>query len=66
MHPSIHSSTIHNSQDNRSNLNVCQQGDGSIKCYMAIKRITMPFVTTWMHLEMIILSEVRKRKTNNI
>ena len=26
----------------------------------------MPFVATWMQLEIIVLSEVRKRKTNSI
>ena len=26
----------------------------------------MPFAATWMDLEIIILSKVRKRKTNNI
>ena len=33
--------------------------------YSAIKKNeTMPFVATWMDLEIIILSEVRQRKTN--
>ena len=35
------------------------------KYYSAIKRNeTMPFATTWMNLEIVILSKVRKRKTN--
>ena len=35
--------------------------------YSAIKKKEiMPFVATWMDLEIIILSEVRKRKTNTI
>jgi len=35
--------------------------------YSAIKKNEiMPFATTWIDLEMIILSEVRKRKTNAI
>ena len=35
--------------------------------YSAIKKNEiMPFVATWMQLEIIILSEVRKRKTDTI
>ena len=35
--------------------------------YSAIKKNeTMPFAATWMDLEMIIVSEVRQRKTNTI
>ena len=30
------------------------------------KNEIMPFIATWMDLEIIILSEVRKRKTNTI
>ena len=35
----------------------------TIEYYSAIKKI-MPFAATWMDLEIIILSEVRQRKTN--
>ena len=35
--------------------------------YSAIKKNEiMPFAATWMDVEMIVLSEVRKRKTNTI
>ena len=35
--------------------------------YLAIKKNKiMPFAATWMQLEIITLSEVRKRKTNTI
>ena len=36
--------------------------------YSAIKKKNkvMPFVATWMQLEILILSEVKKRKTNTI
>ena len=35
--------------------------------YSAIKKTkVMPFVATWMELETLILSEVKKRKTNTI
>ena len=34
--------------------------------YSAIKKIIMPLVATWMQLEIIVPSEVRKRKTNTV
>ena len=35
-------------------------------CYSAIKKNeTLPFATTWMDLEAIMLSEISQRKTNN-
>ena len=37
----------------------------TMEYYSAIKkREIMPFATTWMDLEIITLSEVRRRKTN--
>ena len=39
----------------------------TMEYYSAIKKNKiMPFAATWMQLEIIILSEVRKRKTNAI
>ena len=39
----------------------------TMEYYSAIeKNKIMPFAATWMHLEIIILNEVRKRKTNTI
>ena len=39
----------------------------TMEYYSAIKKNKiMPFAATWMQLEIIILSEVRKRKTNTI
>ena len=39
----------------------------TMEYYSAIKRNRiMPFAATWMQLEIIILNEVRKRKTNTI
>ena len=34
--------------------------------YSATKKEILPFVTTWMNLEGIMLSKIRQRKTNNI
>ena len=39
----------------------------TVEYYSAIKKNEiMPFTATWMDLEIIILSEVRQRKTNII
>ena len=39
----------------------------TVEYYSAIKKIAVrPFAATWMNLEIITLSEVRKRKTNTI
>ena len=39
----------------------------TLEYYSAIKKNEiMPFAATWMDLEIIILSEVRQRKTNTI
>ena len=39
----------------------------TMEYYSAIKKNEiMPFTATWMELEPLILSEVRKRKTNSI
>ena len=38
----------------------------TVEYYSAIKNEIMPFAAIWVQLEIIILSEVRKRKTNII
>ena len=39
-------------------------GAYTIEYCLAIKRMKNAFAATWMQVEIIILSEVRKRKTN--
>ena len=37
-----------------------------IKYYSSIKNDILPFLTTWMDLEGIMLSEIKQRKTNTV
>ena len=75
MHPYVHSSTIHNSQDMETtwkSIDRWMDEEGLVhiyvtKYYSAIKRNEiMPFATTWMNLEIIILSEVSQKEKNTI
>ena len=36
------------------------------ECYAAIKNEILPFVTTWMHLEGVMLTEINQTETNTI
>ena len=38
----------------------------TLEYYLAIKNENLPFVTAWMKLEAIMLSERKQRKTNTI
>ena len=71
--PNIHSSTVYNNQDMEATK--CPSRDKWIKIwynytveyYSAIKKKErMPFSATCMDLEIIVLSEVRQRKTNHV
>ena len=73
MHLHVRHSTIHNSQDMEQPK--CTSTDEWIKkmwyihimeYYSAIKRTKMPFAATWLDLEIILLTEIRKIKTNII
>ena len=74
MHPSVRCRTLYNGQELRSNLNVHWQKWIKkmwyilyVDYYSAIKKNEiMAFAATWMNLEIIILSEVRRWKTNII
>ena len=46
-------------------MHICKQYIYTMKYYSVIKNNKiMPFAATWMDLETIVLSEVRKKKTN--
>ena len=38
----------------------------TMEYYLTIKNKILPFTTTWMDIEGIMLSEIRQRKTNTI
>uniref|UniRef100_A0A4X1SQD3 Uncharacterized protein n=1 Tax=Sus scrofa TaxID=9823 RepID=A0A4X1SQD3_PIG len=69
MHPHVHCSTIHNSQDMETTK--CPSTDDWIRkrwyiytmeYYSAIKKNDiMPFAATWMELENLILSEMSQK-----
>ena len=73
MNPSVHCSMIYNSQDMEKIYSLTAEWIKkmwyiyTIEYYLVIKKNEiMPFGTTWMDLEIIILNEVRQRKTNII
>ena len=72
MHPHVHCSTIHNSQD----IETTQVSFDdwirkmwyiyTMEYYSAIKKNKiMPFAATWMELETLILSEVSQKEKAN-
>ena len=69
MYPNVHISIIHNikirRQLKRSSTDEWIKKMYTIEYYSAIKKNEiMPFVATWMYLEIIILSKVSQTKTN--
>ena len=69
MHPHVHYSTIHKSQDMETTQMSIDRGLDSKKWYIytmeyysAIKKNDiMPFVATWMELETLILIEISQK-----
>ena len=72
MHPSVHCSAVHNSQDmEATQMSINRRTDKEDEVHISMeyhsatkKNETMPSAATWMKPETIILSEVRQRKTN--
>ena len=70
MHPYVHSSSVHNSQDTEK-LKYLSTDEWikkmwymyTMEYYSAIKKNQMPFAATWLQLEIIILNEVSKTNT---
>ena len=72
MHPHVHCSSIHNSQDmETTQMSKCPSTDDQIRkmwyiytmeYYSAIKKNKiMPFAATWMELETLILSDISQK-----
>ena len=75
MHSNVHSCTIHNTQDVETTSVSINRGMDkedvvhiyTMEYYSAMKKNEiLPLVETWMDLETVIQSEVRKRKTNTV
>ena len=74
MHPNIHSSTVYNSQDmeaTKMSINRWMDKEDVVHMYNGIllshdKEWNNAICNMWMYLEIIILCEVRQRKTNTV
>ena len=73
MHPNVYSSTVNNTQGmERAQMPISRWMDKehvvyiyTMEYYLAIKKNkVLPFATTWMELEGIMLSKISQRKTN--
>ena len=70
MHPTVHSSSIYNNQGIEAHTHVYTQcmyvciPHSGTRYSVTKKSKIMPFLTMWMDLENIMLSEIRQRKTN--
>ena len=67
MHPYVYCSVIYNSQDLEAaqvSISKCVDKKAVVHLYSGIllgcKKRTLPFVTTWMNLESIMLSEINQ------
>ena len=75
MHPNVYSSSINNSQSmEKAQMSIDGRMDQedviyvyTMEYYLAIKNNEiLPFATTWMELEGIMLCKISQRKTNII
>ena len=75
MHPTVHCSTIYNSQDMEATYMSIDRGMDkedmvhiyTMEFHSAMKKnAIMPFTATWINLEIIILSDTSQRKTDII
>ena len=74
VHPNVHCSTVYNSQDMEATyLSTDREMDKEdvVHIFSGIllsheKEEIMPFATTWMDLDIIIVSEVRERQVYHI
>ena len=69
MHTDVHSSLIHSGQDTET-TKVSMIDDWlkklwyiyTMECYLAVRGEILPYATTWMDLEIIILSDISQTK----
>ena len=75
MHPDVHCTTVYNSQDmeeTQMSTDTWMDKENVVYLYNGIlpshkkKNEIMPFAATWMHLDIIILSEVSQTEKDNI
>ena len=68
MHPDVHNSIIHSGQDMKT-TEVPSIDDWiemwyiyTVECHSSVRDELLPFATTWMDLEIIMLSEISQKK----
>ena len=72
MHPNVHSSIIYNNQDMEASVQKLINGyrrwvhthihTHKMEYYSSIRNEILPFATTWIDLESILLDEIRQKE----